>query len=165
MFQNWWQVSLKDFFHVCIIVNAHMWHCMIQRITMVLVIYLLHWFEFRARDWVCTWAHDYHPLEFHSLGLSKATWVITFGFVYHYTETCWPFMAICFSEFWISQTCLHNHHKSFVPVVGQILLFNMLLTSKSLLHMNKVRSVCFKFLKLVHGQMFQLFFFSSEVDN
>ena len=99
-------------------VNAHMWHCMIQRITMVLVIYLLHWFEFRARDWVCTWAHDYHPLEFHSLGLSKATWVITFGFVYHYTETCWPFMAICYGEFWISQTCLHNHHKSFVPVVG-----------------------------------------------
>ena len=67
-------------------VNAHMWHCMIQRITMVLVIYLLHWFEFRACDWVCTWAHDYHPLEFHSLGLSKATWVITFGFVYHYTN-------------------------------------------------------------------------------
>ena len=90
-------------------VNAYMWHCMIQRITMVLVIYLLHWFEFRACDWVCTWAHDYHPLEFHSLGLSKATWVITFGFFYHYTNL----LAI-----YGYMLCLHNHHKSFVPVVG-----------------------------------------------
>ena len=94
-------------------VNAHMWHCMIQRITMVLVIYLLHWFEFRARDWVCTWAHDYHPLEFHSLGLSKATWVITFGFVYHYTNLLaiygYNYVMASFEYLRLVYTIITNH--------------------------------------------------------
>ena len=94
-------------------VNAHMWHCMIQRITMVLVIYLLHWFEFRARDWVCTWTHDYHPLEFHSLGLSKATWVITFGFVYHYTNLLaiygYNYVMVSFEYLRLVYTIITNH--------------------------------------------------------